>query len=737
MLIFGNPVSKSFSTRTSVNKTVEDFQNTLCSKFMPMFKGVYPYDLELWKLNTPIYISHLKDKLPELYQDMNKVASLMDTGFRLSSLFSSASLPAEHIHVIVWKPPQIVPNPSQSGIDSPGLVERRDMVAPRMMETVSKETQDPGPLVRLQSAGLDREGQLAALGMVNQLSVQTREKIPAIRAAIKRLPIDINFSNPTTFIEVPFPSPISVSEDRFPGIERDNVCYFTYMGRNGLKELENHVRNQLSQNKKNRVHFYGSAGSGKSYLLAIITLKLIQEGKRVVYIPEGSELIEDFERTLRSALGMAFYEDSKAYSEIDLACNVEALLSVAKRTPGDYLIVDQLDALEIRPGDKNPEAKRKAQERLARLVVLYPFLWSSSANEPSSQSFGLFKRGLTVSPLNGALNQEETKLWFQHYKDQLPKPELESEEQEIVDTLSGHVPLLLRPLLKFQGKKFNQLGFLHSEELNQVGMHITQFFNDKLQSLPNKNRRDQYLRLMGTFLRNGATLNTDKTLYDQRYFYIKDQHAYYTCGAAAEAMAVLLRDCDSNEFDPVMWYNAVKATNNPVVKGFIAEQICLKQISMNGLNAVQPELKTMKAISFDGDPYWASQINSKLSCRLYYPAQYNCKCIDGIILLLKFDPPKRKEAHFFPIQVTLSRVHKDSETDFYTGSLWPSWKSELENVGFAVKSTFVWIGKGASSSNLKRISSKRTRQTDIKLETQYLSRYVNISQVDSILADCL
>ncbi|PVF93480.1 hypothetical protein CPB86DRAFT_818794 [Serendipita vermifera] len=580
-------------------------------------------------------------------------------------------------------------------------------------------------------------GHVSAPEMVNQLSMQTHKKIPAILAAIKCFPTDINFSDPATFIDIPFPSALSVSAGRFPGIKRDNVRYFRYMGRSGFTELESRVRDQLSENEKNRMQFYGSAGSGKSYLLAALTIKLIQEGKRVIYIPEAGELIEDFGRVIRSALGLAFYDDPQAYLDINFACDDEALVSFAKRNGDGYLIVDHLEALEIRSGDQNSEAKRRAMERLARLITSHPFLYSSCVNQESSQSLGLHKKGTTVAPLSGALNQEEAIQWLKHVKDQLPNPGLTDEEQEVVDSVTGHVPLLLRPLLEFQGKAFDQGRFLQSEEFDRVGMDIRQFFEDKIQLLHTKQKCDEFARLMGAFLRNSPTLNRDKTLYDQRYFYIQDGYTRYTCGAAAEAMTVLLRDYHSEDFDPIPWYDAVKGTNNPIVKGFIAEQVCLKQISMNGLNVVQPELTKMEAIAFPQDPYWNPQITSKTACRLYYPDKYNYRCIDGIILLLKFEPQEAKEAHFFPMQVTLNKVHKDSEADFYQGIQWPAWKKELENAGFAVKSTFVWIGKGASSSEVKRLRSKKTRHTDMEFETEYLSRYINIAKVDSTLAACL
>ncbi|PVF99606.1 hypothetical protein CPB86DRAFT_282444 [Serendipita vermifera] len=587
--------------------------------------------------------------------------------------------------------------------------------------------------------------------MSKKLSRITRERIPAIHDAIKSLQTDIKFECPTTFIDLPFPSPLSPSTIRFQVKKPKNFHYFKYMGRTAFKELEVKVKNELCKKMKSGAYLYGCAGSGKSHLLAALAVKLIQEGKRVIYIPDCGELVSNFERTIRIALCFAFYDDPEAYSIIESACDAAALLTFAEGNTDGCLIVDELDTLEIRPNDPHPNATGRARELLIRMASSHVFIHSSSPNIPLAISIGPRASVTTVVVLAPAMDENEATHWFNHYAKSLPK--FSPDEKNLIKSLTGHVPLLLRPLFQFQKvkidqiqfeeenfdqiqfeeEKFDQIQFLQSEELVQVRMDIIDFFKEKMTELHDTPTLNEYLSLMRGFLQNIPIFYHDKALYDQRYFYIREGCAYYTCGVAAEALAWLLGVYSFDDFNHKLWYSVVKETTNPVVRGFIAEHICLKRISINGLDKVRKEFKGMEAVQFTDKPYWGQQITSKSPCRLYYPASYSFPCIDAIIHLLEFES---KEAHLFPIQITLNKVHQDAETDFYT-RWWTSMKNDLEYEDFTVTSTFIWIGMEASNSEVKKARFRKTRRGDKEVEPEHESLYVNISQIDPTLANYL
>jgi hypothetical protein len=107
---------------------------------------------------------------------------------------------------------------------------------------------------------------------------------------------------------------------------------------------------------------------------------------------------------------------------------------------------------------------------------------------------------------------------------------------------------------------------------------------------------------MEVFLRNEKVPFDNKKDYDLRYFYVHDGRGYYTSGVAAQIMTLLLRDIQLERFNFPLWYDAVRGTKNPVVKGFIAEQILLNKIAMNGLPSVSPHLTRMDASPFTFRP---------------------------------------------------------------------------------------------------------------------------------------
>ncbi|PVF92164.1 hypothetical protein CPB86DRAFT_228283 [Serendipita vermifera] len=292
---------------------------------------------------------------------------------------------------------------------------------------------------------------------------------------------------------------------------------------------------------KRRMYLHGFAGTGTSHLLAALAVKLIRDGQRVIYIPHCGELIEDFERTIRIALSFAFYDDPEAYSAIQSARNADDLLTFAEGNTDGYLIVDRLEILETRPDDTNPEAKEKVRVRLLKMISSHEFLYSSSANLPSLGSIGLWYTDAKAAiPFYEAMNQNEMTQWFNHYADRLPI--LNPQERDMICHVTGNLPLLLRPLFKFQGKPFDQARFLENEELVEVKKNVTHFFKEKVNMLRNELEKHDYLMLMDSLLKNYPLWVPEKKKYDLRYFSVRDDHSYCSCGVAAEALQLVFRE---------------------------------------------------------------------------------------------------------------------------------------------------------------------------------------------------
>lgn len=69
--------------------------------------------------------------------------------------------------------------------------------------------------------------------------------------------------------------------------------------------------------------------------------------------------------------------------------------------------------------------------------------------------------------------------WWIHHNKQVPI--FEAGEKSRVEDLTGRIPLLLRPLLQFAGKPFNEIeqGFWRHDDLAAVRENIMKFSAEK------------------------------------------------------------------------------------------------------------------------------------------------------------------------------------------------------------------------------------------------------------------
>ena len=223
-------------------------------------------------------------------------------------------------------------------------------------------------------------------------------------------------------------------------------------------------------------------------------------------------------------------------------------------------------------------------------------------------------------------------------------------------------------------------------------------------------------------------------LYDLRYFYTDDnQIGHYTCGVAFEAMMSMLRQDRLARFCGREWYSAVERSDNPVVQGHLAEHICLSYIVTHGLSAVSTRLGRMSHSSFQEKPNWNQLLTTDETTRLYIPTTYNYRAVDGVILFLDH---RFKQAHMYPIQITISMRHKKSDKDFYA-EMWKEWVAPIEMAGFTIESTFVWIDRKQPSEQIEPALVKEFRSGMKIVRPDYRVIHIGIEQVDRDLANAL
>lgn len=206
----------------------------------------------------------------------------------------------------------------------------------------------------------------------------------------KEAPTDpTEYSNPGKIMTIPFPylGPI-VPTERF-SLTTDKS--FHYMGREKFAEALTMINSFEIPNGDKVLYIYGSIGYGKSHILAAMACLLIQQGKRVVYLPDCRAMLADFLSYLQAGLLLAF-GDSKHYQRriqgfkrrTDI---IDFCKHISMRNIRLYFIVDQLNALdeEHSNDDINANLKKNSTiDSLGKIVYNHFVIKSASANHKSA-----------------------------------------------------------------------------------------------------------------------------------------------------------------------------------------------------------------------------------------------------------------------------------------------------------------------------------------------------------------
>ncbi|RUS24678.1 hypothetical protein BC938DRAFT_473241, partial [Jimgerdemannia flammicorona] len=191
------------------------------------------------------------------------------------------------------------------------------------------------------------------------------------------------YSNPTNILRLPFP---------FPGFEKPtdrfaiNDGSFEYMGREEFAQVLREIENLKGRVGYIKLFIFGSIGYGKSHILAAMVCLLLQQGKRVVFLPDCRPMAMFFSEYLKSALLLTFadsvYYQKKIYNCMSVNDIVSFSLELAKEQIHLYFIVDQFNALD---NDENDNERITNEDKsvkgdLGRIAYNHFYIMSASAN---------------------------------------------------------------------------------------------------------------------------------------------------------------------------------------------------------------------------------------------------------------------------------------------------------------------------------------------------------------------
>jgi hypothetical protein len=272
---------------------------------------------------------------------------------------------------------------------------------------------------------------------------------------------------------------------------------FEYMGREQFGEVWECVKG-LERRGCTELYIEGSMGFGKSHILAMLADLLYRLGKRTIYIPDCRQALVAPLAYLQNSLLVAFAEPSLTLERTRIrSCqSLSDILAFCRTQTYMYFITDQMNALDSEEPNMDNisnEAKRSLKDFFLEVFYGNFSITSASANyrttqhlvkkQTSDQKIS-FMGGMSEVTLPLVLLalfsftipiQNEMTHWWDHHKANLPT--FECGEKARVEDMTGRIPLLLRPLLKFKGKSFRDVEsqFWSHPDLEFVGQAVQDY----------------------------------------------------------------------------------------------------------------------------------------------------------------------------------------------------------------------------------------------------------------------
>jgi len=303
----------------------------------------------------------------------------------------------------------------------------------------------------------------------------------------------------------------------------------------------------------------------------------------------------------------------------------------------------------------------------------------------------------------GGMSAVEMKWWRVHHEAQVPT--CDDVDKARVEDLTGCIPLLLRPLLRFGGKSFCEVEqdlWAHAD-LAVIRDNVSKFAGTMSEVNSDRNYTRFYLTALAACLMNLSTVEIADEWFDRRYLYChQDGTGRYTCGIARHTAAAVLRKAQPGMFLSSEWLNAIyNFGDNRCVVGFLVEQACLSAISEIGFHHGGVHIPSITATMFNGNILNA--IPRGEDCRIFFvPDVPNFNDIDALYLEISV---AKHTAYVVPIQIAVAKKHNDLERSFYSG--WSHWKEQFP--GYCLTTHFVCINEFDKSWNTVQAEHEETR----------------------------
>ncbi|KAK6515846.1 hypothetical protein TWF281_004437 [Arthrobotrys megalospora] len=345
------------------------------------------------------------------------------------------------------------------------------------------------------------------------------KNVEFLSKAMATLPTDpMAYSDPPRQMRLPFPHIGRIWPARFDVVDG----YFDYMGRTGSQHLASAVNELINKRRPLKYYFNGTAGWGKSHLLAALACYLGAKGERVIYIPDCGQLLESHPLNyLKGCVLSAYTRDedkirtileAKSFGELGDFLQSESVLGVMF-----VFIVDRINALDRAPGSgANISNERKD--------IFQRLLYDISGDE--------------IMVIGSSANLEMVAWWnhneesgrlprlLSHNSTMTPETEVNDRRKEI-EYLTGCNFLLLGTILQAKMNEVNmetpvtwpqfKASLVGSEAFDWVKNQITEFHYEVARSPRSNAAMNMYRSILNGCITNSRVPPCTSDLVDWRF----------------------------------------------------------------------------------------------------------------------------------------------------------------------------------------------------------------------------
>ncbi|KAJ7785809.1 hypothetical protein B0H16DRAFT_1445775 [Mycena metata] len=548
------------------------------------------------------------------------------------------------------------------------------------------------------------------------------------------------YTQPKTWLTLPFPLIYpNLPSDRFAFTSPTLTPTFPFMPREYLAVVyTTFITMSIGQSS---LFLHGMVGLGKSHILAALAILFRKQGHRVVFLPDCTQLLQNPERYMKSALLCAFSgpDDANTRRDIEYLTDLNSIQAWCNHAGKLLFIIDQFNALEVGDQRGNDVEKQRVRQFLLGTYIGHKTIRSSSAND--SERFQGIKQNELLMFTQG-LTELERESWLNHHASCLPA--MTPEEIESFFDFTGGIPLLSKPLLEHPNRNqaFEEIWpvLIKHPIFVQVRVNINQFASRFDQ---NSAAHKSYLDGLNACLTGRSLLPINHKHIDHRFCRQVDEEGEISCGVARLAIFDLLRRYQPQLARSPDWLAAMsRMSSNRSVFGFMLEQGVLDVLAANGLAETGNELRwdavdDRNVIRFDG-----RTLNSLLAALplnmtgthtyMCLPDASNFEDVDGVHLTVNTNT---KKAHIIPIQVSIAKRHKKSHELFY--AKWDLWIQRFQ--GYSLSTAFLWvkeIGAQEKADVAATVHTTRARK-EKALSPAYNIVRISIAQAAPIIAQTL